>query len=163
MAQQAELMNVKYIGEREPWYDRIYGSGLSFNSKQTRALPWNTARKLLRHSDLFEEVKGKAEDADKSTPAKSSDKQTSVDKSSKADEPPHDDTQALIDEQEAKDKAELAKQNEIQNMRDQVALMDKATIEQFALERYQHKFPSKTTLPKMREAAVSLIDQYEVM
>ena len=160
MAQQAELMNVKYIGKREPWYDRNYGSGLSFNCKQTRALPWNIARKLLRHSDLFEEVKGKAEDADKAEKTdKSPVEPATVDDPSKTE----DDTQALIDEQEAKDKAELAKQNEIQNMRDQVGLMDKATIEQFALERYQHKFPSKTTLPKMREAAVSLIDQYEVM
>lgn len=158
MAQQAELMNVKYIGEREPWTDRIYSTGLSFNCKQTRKLPWQTARKLLRHSDLFEEVAATAQDGEaEGKTAKLSDKQTAV------DEPPVDDTQALLDEQSTKDKEELAKQNEIQNMRDQVALMDKATVEQFALDRYQHKFPSKVTLPKMREEALRLIDQYEVM
>ncbi len=47
---------VKYIGRREHWTDTLYRTGLAFASGQTRQLPGDVARKLLRHADLFEQV-----------------------------------------------------------------------------------------------------------
>ena len=48
------LVPVKYVGRRPDFFDRIYGCGLFFDQGQTRWIPAELARKLLRHADLFE-------------------------------------------------------------------------------------------------------------
>ncbi|SEF28505.1 hypothetical protein ABL840_26735 [Variovorax sp. NFACC27] len=46
---------VKYIGREDPFYDRLYGSNLSFVPGQTRTIPdLDLVAKFLRHSDCFE-------------------------------------------------------------------------------------------------------------
>lgn len=52
---------VQYIGRRESFRDHLFGTGLTFTQGQTRALPFDVARKFLRHADQF--AQAGAEDA----------------------------------------------------------------------------------------------------
>ena len=52
---------VQYIGRRESFRDHLFGTGLTFTQGQTRALPFDMARKFLRHADQF--AQAGAEDA----------------------------------------------------------------------------------------------------
>lgn len=48
---------VKYIGREDPFYDRLYGSNLSFVPQQVRTIgDLDLVAKFLRHSDCFERV-----------------------------------------------------------------------------------------------------------
>lgn len=48
---------VKYIGREDPFYDRLYGSNLSFVPRQVRTIgDLDLVAKFLRHSDCFEQV-----------------------------------------------------------------------------------------------------------
>ena len=49
----AEKVPVEYIGRKEPWVDKLYGSKLPFNKGQVRVVPSDLAIRFLRHPDLF--------------------------------------------------------------------------------------------------------------
>ena len=57
----AGKMPVRYIGKRETYRDGMYGTGIVWEKGQTQMVPENKARKLLRHTDQYEE--GSVEDA----------------------------------------------------------------------------------------------------
>ena len=52
---------VKYTGQDNPFFERIYGSGLIFRPNETQWVIQATAEKLLRHSDAF--ISGTTADA----------------------------------------------------------------------------------------------------
>lgn len=57
MASKTAGVPVKYIGREDPFYDRLYGSNLSFEREQVRVIPdLDLVAKFLRHSDCFERV-----------------------------------------------------------------------------------------------------------
>ncbi len=57
MASKTAGVPVKYIGREDPFYDRLYGSTLSFEREQVRVIPdLDLVAKFLRHSDCFERV-----------------------------------------------------------------------------------------------------------
>lgn len=136
-------VKVTYIGKREPWFDRLYDTGLSFVCGQSRVLPWDMAPKFLRHADLFEEYQDKPKDDE--TPA---------------DEAPADDTKKLLDEQAGKDKAKNDKQVELQALYDQVASMDKDGLKNFAEANYQQKINKSKSLDNLRAEVTGMIDQF---
>ncbi|MBS9759145.1 hypothetical protein JR044_34755, partial [Pseudomonas aeruginosa] len=49
-----------YIGPRESFTDRLYGSGLMFTQGQVRSVPGDLARRFLNHRDLFKRSTGPA-------------------------------------------------------------------------------------------------------
>ena len=49
-------VKIRYIGLREFWRDNLYHTGLYFEHGQSRLVSSDAARKLLRHSDVFELV-----------------------------------------------------------------------------------------------------------
>lgn len=53
MNMKPELKAVQYIGFKPEWRDHLYGSGLYFSTDQVRTVPFQLARRLLRHADLF--------------------------------------------------------------------------------------------------------------
>lgn len=55
---------VQYIGTRETYVDRLYGSGLMFGKGQVRNVPGDLARRFLNHSDLFLRYVGEPVGAD---------------------------------------------------------------------------------------------------
>lgn len=150
MSKQDEL-SIKYIGKREPWHDRLYRTGLVFDCNQVRTIPWDMARKFLRHEDLFEKV-----DAD------AKDKGDKAKKTGKPDDAKNqaDDTQALLDEQAAKNKSKDDEQAELQALYDQVSVMDKDALKDFAMTHYQQKTNNSKSVENIRLDVNSMIDQF---
>ena len=147
-------VSIKYIGKREPWHDRLYRTGLVFDCNQVRTIPWDMARKFLRHEDLFEQMnadaKGKGNEA-----GKSAEDDAQNDSDSKAD-----DTQALLDEQEAKNKDKDDEQRELQALYDQVNVMEKDALKDFAQNHYQQKTNNSKSVENIRLDVTAMIDQF---
>ena len=146
-------VSIKYIGKREPWHDRLYRTGLVFDCNQVRTIPWDMARKFLRHEDLFEQVDADAKDESDETPPAEDD--TPNDSDSKAD-----DTQALLDEQTAKNKDKDDEQTELQALYDQVNIMEKDALKDFAQNHYQQKTNNSKSVENIRLDVTAMIDQF---
>lgn len=166
MIESMKPIEVKYIGKRQPWFDRLYDTGLSFVCGQSRVLPWDMAPKFLRHSDLFEKVEQSSAkppaDDDKKDSKPPADDKNAKDKGDK-DEAPKDDTQALLDEQAAKNKEKDDEQAEKQALYDQVANMDKDGLKDFAEINYQQKINKSKSLENLRAEVTGMIDQFGVV
>lgn len=152
MSTQDEV-SIKYIGKREPWHDRLYRTGLVFDCNQVRSIPWDMARKFLRHEDLFEKVDADAKDESDETPPAEDD--TPDDSDQKPD-----DTQALLDEQEAKNKDKDDEQTELQALYDQVNIMEKDALKDFAQNHYQQKTNNSKSVENIRIDVNAMIDQF---
>lgn len=137
------LVPVKYIGPRAEWYDRLYGTGLMFSSGQTRNLPTDIARQLLRHGDLFE----------------------------KADQPPFetadgeavtvdDDTARLLEQGKQTEDAKHEQQVSIQDLYDQIDQMDKSSLESFASTKYRIDLDKRKSVDNLRAQVKQLVDQF---
>ncbi len=147
-------VSIKYIGKREPWHDRLYRTGLVFDCNQVRTIPWDMARKFLRHEDLFEKVDDDAKGKDgKAKSSSEDDAQNEGDKTT-------DDTQALLDEQEAKNKDKDDEQKELQALYDQVNVMDKDALKDFAQNHYQQKTNNSKSVENIRLDVTAMIDQF---
>lgn len=137
------LVPVKYIGPRAEWYDRLYGTGLMFSSGQTRNLPTDIARQLLRHGDLFE----------------------------KADQPPFetadgeavtvdDDTARLLEQGKQAKEDEHAVQTQLQDLYDQVEQMGKDSLIEFASTKYRQNLNKRDSVATLRGQVRQFIDQF---
>lgn len=147
-------VSIKYIGKREPWHDRLYKTGLVFDCNQVRTIPWDMARKFLRHEDLFEKVDADAKGKDGKAKSASKD-DTQNDSDSQAD-----DTQALLDEQTAKNKDKDDEQTELQALYDQVNIMEKDALKDFAQNHYQQKTNNSKSVENIRLDVTAMIDQF---
>lgn len=127
---------VQYVGRRPEWTDRLYGTGLTFVTGQSRDLPAHMAKNLLRHPDLFE--LGKEDPAAVIV----------------------DDTQALLESATKGKKAEDTKQNELQDLYDRVSFMDKAALLEFAKINYRQELSNRKAEATLRLEVKGLIDQY---
>lgn len=152
MSKQDEV-SIKYIGKREPWHDRLYRTGLVFDCNQVRTIPWDMARKFLRHEDLFEQVDADAKDESNETPPAEDDTPDDSDQNP-------DDTQALLDEQEAKNKDKDDEQTELQALYDQVNVMEKDALKDFAQNHYQQKTNNSKSVENIRLDVTAMIDQF---
>ena len=147
-------VSIKYIGKREPWSDRLYRTGLVFDCDQVRTIPWDMARKFLQHQDLFEKVDADAKDEYDATDTPPEDgSQNDSDETT-------DDTQALLDEQEAKNKDKDNEQTELQALYDQVNVMDKDALKDFAFNHYQQKINKSKSEENLRIEVNGMIDQF---
>ena len=147
-------VSIKYIGKREPWHDRLYRTGLVFDCNQVRTIPWDMARKFLRHEDIFEKVGADAKDEDDATNT------TPEDDTSNDGDKAADDTQALLDEQEAKNKDKDDEQTELQALYDQVNVMDKDALKNFAQNHYQQNTNNSKSVENIRIDVNGMIDQF---
>ena len=153
MSKQDEL-SIKYIGKREPWHDRLYRTGLVFDCNQVRTIPWDMARKFLRHEDLFEKVDADAKDKNNKADEKSKTDKTNDDSQTA------DDTQALLDEQASKNKSKDDEQFELQALYNQVSVMDKDALKDFAMTHYQQKTNNSKSVENIRLDVNGMIDQF---
>ena len=112
------------------------------------------ARKFLRHDDFF--AKDGADAKDKTDKSKSASKDyTQNDSDSKTD-----DTQALRDEQAAKNKDKDDEQAELQALYDQVNIMEKDALKDFAQNHYQQKTNNSKSVENIRLDVTAMIDQF---
>lgn len=134
----AGMVPVKYIGRRDTFVDRIYGSLLKFEKDQVRSVPADLARNFLRHQDQFERGPEEAAGAGEAA-ADTGDQQEAL----------------------AKKKAEEdAKQNELQGLRDQVARMGKAALKSFAMTHYRQQVDESKTVGELRQDVTQMINAY---
>ena len=129
------LVPVKYVGRRPDFFDRIYGSGLFFDQGQTRWIPAELARKLLRHADLFERGE---EDSEAS----------------------EDDTAEILEESAREQDAKRIDQSAIQDLRDSVQSMDKDALSHFAGTNYRQTIDRRRSVEALREEVLGFIDRF---
>lgn len=149
-------VSIKYIGKREPWHDRLYRTGLVFDCNQVRTIPWDMARKFLRHEDLFEKFEPVVEEEPPVDPSKDDVPPAKVN----LEKAKPDDTQALLDEQEAKNKDKDDEQKELQALYDQVNVMDKDALKDFAQNHYQQNTNNSKSVENIRLDVTGMIDQF---
>lgn len=133
---------VQYIGRRETFTDHLYGTGLVFAKGQARNLPGDLARKFLRHADQFKEGQAAA---------------VAVEQISAA---PADDTEAkLAAAKKAKDD-EQKEQDQLNDLRQQIGVMTKDALYDYAFTRYQQKLDKRSSVDSLRQQVIGLVDQY---
>ncbi|MDB5886683.1 MAG: hypothetical protein JWR74_2854 [Polaromonas sp.] len=132
-----DCIAITYIGRREIFTDRLYGSKLDFAQGQTRALPSDLAKKFLRHADCF----------------------TLCDLPAAADAL-QDNTVLVLERAEKVQKDENKKLDDVQFLRDQIANMDKSTLTTLAKNSYGQDLNQRLSAPKLREQLIALVDQY---
>ena len=160
MSDLMQPVEVEYIGKREPWFDRLYDTGLSFVCGQKRVLPWNMAPKFLRHTDLFKKAEPEQKPDNKEPDNKVDLEKKKPDDPSKEPEQKPDDTQKLIDEQSEKNKAKEDKQLELQALYDQVNSMDKDAVEDFVKTKYNMDIDKRGNIETVRGKAIAIIDEF---
>jgi hypothetical protein len=132
-------MNITYVGKK-PFFDNLYGTGLTFATGQTRDIPPPLAQRFLRHADVFSVATGKV--ADKTS----------------GKEP--DDTVVTL-EKAAVDKAETDKaQSNIENVRDQIMAMDKVGLEEFARLNFRQEIDRRKSVETLRLQVSAFLDQF---
>ena len=136
------LIPVKYIGRRPEWHDRVYGTGLYFSTEQTRNLPPEIARRLLRHADLFE--KGEAPVVEAATDPVSQD----------------DDTAKLLEQGKQEQQDQHAVQTQLQDLYDQVEQMGKDSLIEFASTKYRQNLNKRDSVATLRGQVRQFIDQF---
>lgn len=139
------LVGVTYIGRRESFVDRLYGSKLVFAQLQTRVLPKELARRFLRHADQFK-------------PAEVALEVVEVEAATE----PVDDTATLLEKAELAKRDDTSRLDDLQDLRDQIANMDKLGLEQFAKTHYRQDIDRRMSTAKLREQVTGLVDLYGI-
>lgn len=135
---------VKYIGRKPSYTDFAHGSKLTFAPGQTRQLPNDLARKLLRQVDIFEA--GGAEEVVPVVPEQAPE-QT-------------DDTAAVLLEAQ-KQQAVIEQQDRERNdLIDQVRVMERSQLEILAKDRWNQVLHHKTSLENARAKVIQFVNQY---
>lgn len=138
---------VQYVGRRQQWTDSIYGTGLSFVADQVRHLPGSVATQFLRHVDLFREAKTEV------APEK-------VAQIAEVAEIPRDDTAEILEAAKQKQAEEIDKENQLQDLRQSVTLMEKDALKEFVSRNYRQKLDGRLSVEAMRTQTLQLIDQF---
>lgn len=133
---------VTYTGREDPFVERNYGSSLTFEIGQTRVVPAELAAKLLRHADVF-------------APGDESTVKVTKPAGNKTD-----DTEEALKQAAAAKKERDALDNLRQDMVDQVNIMDKDALKEFAQTKYGQPIPKTLSVENMRTKVVGLIDQF---
>lgn len=130
---------VQYFGREAPFVERNYGSGLTFDSGQTRVVPDGLAELLLRHADVFAKGEGAT------TPEKTES---------------GDSTQVQLEAAAKKQALQEVDINQRQDLVDQINLMDKDALKNYASIKYGQPLPKTLSVKNMRAKVVQLIDQF---
>lgn len=135
---EKKTIAVKYVGRRDSWTDRLYGTGLTFTKDQVRFVPSESARQLLKHTDLF------TEDATaKPAPQKKT-----------------DDTEQAMAQAEAQKAEQNAKVNAVADLHDQVNQMTKDALEQFAKDKFNIDLDKRQKVDELKKEVHTLIDRF---
>lgn len=131
MKQNNAKLPVKYIGFYPVYVDRMYGTGIVFEQNATVLVPDIAALKLLRHTDMFERgEKGDAVDVETDTP--------------------------VIDEKSA----ELERLEEENGIIDQIAVMDKQALKQFAMQNYEQNIDTRKNIETLRDEVRNMVAMF---
>jgi len=117
------FVSVKYIGVRPEYIDGAYGTRIHFVKGESRLVPEEKARLMLKHKDVYE--------------------------------PGDDDSKVLVvDDVPKKD------DDEMQDMRDAINVMDKDALSVYAITHFSVKLDKRREVGSLRSQVTSLVDQY---
>lgn len=129
-------VGVKYVGGKSTYIDRLYNTGLSWESGQTRYLPGGLAQNFLKHRDVFEQ----------------------------ADVPvQEDDTEEVLEDA---DLAAAQKKKDLQIIETihlEIQSMDKDALANFAERNYQQKIDKRRNVDELRAQVTQMVDQFGVL
>lgn len=126
---------IKYIGPRESFTDRLYGSGLMFTQGQVRSVPGDLARRFLNHRDLFERSTGPA--------------------------PAGDDIKQVIAQAQQAQQERARKEEDLSALHREVDnFADFTSLAAFAKDRYGLNLVKQHGLARSRDAVHARIDQF---
>lgn len=137
---------VQYIGHRPQWDDRVYNTGLTFETEQIRTLPAEIARNLLNHADLFQQVQSDVEQVE-----------------APADAQVDDDTANQLEQGKQAQQEKQDVQVQVQDLFDQIDRMDKKGLAQFAKTNYRQELNLRDNVPTLRSQVKQMVDQFGVV
>ena len=117
-------VSVKYIGKRLEYTDGTYGTRIHFVQGESRLVPLDKARLMLKHPDVY--APGEADAPIAVMP-------------------------------EAKDKKP---DEETQDMRDSIAIMDKAALETYAKTNFRINIDKRKNVEALRAEVTGLVDRF---
>ncbi len=126
---------VKYVGRRPHWNGLLYDVRLSFDAGQTRLLPEPLALKFLKHADTFQR-----DDEYQVTPKS-----------------PEEETAEVLAQAEQQAKVQDEKDLELSEVLDQIDLMEKEQLAEFA-NRYGQKLDGRRSVDKLRAEVRQLVN-----
>ena len=141
-------VKIRYIGLREFWRDNLYHTGLYFEHGQSRLVSSDAARKLLRHSDVFELVV---------------DETSELEQAGKQDADVVDETSEL--EQAGKQDAddEMSAFDEVQDVIMEINQMDKESLSLYAQSNYSQSLDKRKSVDALREEVVQMVHQFGIV
>ncbi len=142
---QTQDVAVTYIGNDDPFKDRLYRSGLTFARGQTRLVPETLAARFLQHTDVFKGADAVAaeEAAQKGDAAKQA-----------------DDTQQQLDDGKKREDLQRERDDARFALLDSLESMDKQALLVFAADKFGQKLHPNTGETKLRDMVKGFVDQY---
>lgn len=117
-------LSVKYIGKRPEYTDGTYGTMIRFVQGESRQVPLDKARLMLKHTDVY-------------APGET------------------DAPIAVIPEQKSED-------DDAQDLRDAISLMEKDALETYAQTHFSVKLDKRKNVLDLRTHVTQLFDQYGI-
>ena len=138
----SKLIGVSFCGAADSFVDNLYGTGLEFFKDQPRELPHDLAAKFLYHEGQFE----------RANPPKDAKKKAAG-----------DDTNAVLADAAAKQKAKDESLDAVFNAQNQIANMTKAGLIEYALTQYRQTVDPKLKVDAIRAQVSGFVDQFGVL
>ena len=129
-AQQDQAVGIRYVGVRDLHEDHLYGTRLAWLPGQVHNVDAAIAVRMLMHKDVYERA-----DVEANKPVSGKSNQVEQEQE-RVQEQQHDDTRSAI------------------------AIMDKDALEQFAKTHFQIDLDKRKGLSNLRSQVIGLIDQF---
>lgn len=134
---------ITYIGNENPFVDRVYNSRLTFTHGQSRVVPEPLASKFLAHADSFQRS-----DAAQAVQAVAT------------QELEVNSTSAQLDEAARKDAERRQKENSRFELHQQFDKMDKKALRDWAKVHFKQDLHHNLSESNVREQVKGLVDQF---
>ena len=129
-AQQDQAVGIRYVGVRDLHEDHLYGTRLAWVPGQVHNVDAAIAVRMLMHKDVYERA-----DVEANKPVSGKSNQV---------------------EQEQ----ERVQEQQLEDTRSAIAIMDKDALEQFAKTHFQIDLDKRKGLSNLRSQVIGLIDQF---
>ena len=129
-AQQDQAVGIRYVGVRDLHEDHLYGTRLAWLPGQVHNVDAAIAVRMLMHKDVYER-----QDVEANKPVSGKSNQV---------------------EQEQ----ERVQEQQLDDTRSAIAIMDKDALEQFAKTHFQIDLDKRKGLSNLRSQVIGLIDQF---
>lgn len=134
---------ITYIGNEDPFIDRVYNSKLTFTPGQSRVVPEPLASKFLAHTDSFQ---------------RSDVEQTTQATATQALE--EDSTEAQLNEAARQEAERRQKENSRFELHQQFDKMDKKALREWAKVNFKAELHHNLSEANVREQVKGLVDQF---